>query len=241
MRTRIALVVAVPVAVITVSCFTQTASAHSAPTTTTARTVPTTAQDHAHRHAVTFGLPFDSGAAVLVPRSSPIKPLTSRRLRTVPRSTTHTSKAPAKPTGSAQPPTAPAKVVPATPTTMLTPTTLAPSPIAPTATAAATIVPTTTATTAPAPASPTTTGPVDTVTPEERAEWEQVALCEEGGDWQYDGGSYSGGLGISRANWDAYGGLEYAPDGAAATEDQQIMVAERIQFDPPDRDGCSGW
>lgn len=124
---------------------------------------------------------------------------------------------------------------------MLTPTTLAPSPIAPTATAAATIVPTTTATTAPAPASPTTTGPVDTVTPEERAEWEQVALCEEGGDWQYDGGSYSGGLGISRANWDAYGGLEYAPDGAAATEDQQIMVAERIQFDPPDRDGCSGW
>jgi hypothetical protein len=79
------------------------------------------------------------------------------------------------------------------------------------------------------------------VTPEQRAAWEQVAMCEEGGNWQYDGGSYSGGLGISRANWDAYGGLEFAPEGAAATEDQQIMVAERIQFDPPDRYGCSGW
>ena len=40
MRTRIALVATVPVAVITVSTFTQTATAQSAPTTTTAHTVP---------------------------------------------------------------------------------------------------------------------------------------------------------------------------------------------------------
>ena len=53
--------------------------------------------------------------------------------------------------------------------------------------------------------------------------------------------SFSGGLGISRANWDAYGGLEFAPEGADASEDQQIMVAERIQPSPPDQSGCSGW
>jgi resuscitation-promoting factor RpfA len=93
----------------------------------------------------------------------------------------------------------------------------------------------------PAPAAPVPSGPVDTVTPYEREAWEQVAMCEEGGNWQSDGSTFSGGLGISRANWDAYGGLQYAPEGAEATEDEQIMVAERIQSYPPDQDGCSGW
>ena len=91
------------------------------------------------------------------------------------------------------------------------------------------------------PAPPAPSGPVDTVTPLERAEWERVAMCEEGGDWSAGGGRFSGGLGITRSNWDAYGGLEFAPEGAMATEDQQIMVAERIQFDPPDQNGCRGW
>ncbi len=83
--------------------------------------------------------------------------------------------------------------------------------------------------------------PVDTVTPEQRAAWERVAMCEEGGNWQADGGRFSGGLGISRANWIAYGGGEFAPEGAMATEDQQIMVAERIQSTAPDQYGCHGW
>jgi hypothetical protein len=94
---------------------------------------------------------------------------------------------------------------------------------------------------APAPAAPVAAGPVDTVTPEQRAEWSRVAMCEEGGDWASDGSRFSGGLGITRANWAAYGGEQYAPEGAMATEDEQIMVAERIQFDPPDQYGCSGW
>jgi hypothetical protein len=95
---------------------------------------------------------------------------------------------------------------------------------------------------APAPVAPAApAGPVDTVTPEQRAEWSRVAMCEEGGDWASDGSRFSGGLGITRANWAAYGGEEYAPEGAMATEDEQIMVAERIQFDPPDQYGCSGW
>jgi hypothetical protein len=84
-------------------------------------------------------------------------------------------------------------------------------------------------------------GPADTVTPDQRAAWERVAMCEEGGDWSADGGRFSGGLGISRANWIAYGGGEFAPEGAMATEDQQIMVAERIQSTAPDQDGCRGW
>ncbi len=97
-----------------------------------------------------------------------------------------------------------------------------------------------TAAAAPAPA-PAPTGPADTVTPDQRAAWERVAMCEEGGDWSADGGRFSGGLGISRANWIAYGGGEFAPEGAMATEDQQIMVAERIQSTAPDQDGCRGW
>ncbi len=84
-------------------------------------------------------------------------------------------------------------------------------------------------------------GPVDTVTPGERAAWERVALCEEGGDWNADGSRFSGGLGITRANWAEYGGLRYAPEGAMATEDEQIMVAERIESSPPDQYGCRGW
>jgi hypothetical protein len=111
----------------------------------------------------------------------------------------------------------------------LTPT---PPPAAP----APSPVPATPATPAPAPV-----GPVDTVTTTQRAEWERVAMCEEGGDWSSAGGRFSGGLGITRRNWSAFGGDEYAPEGAMATEDEQIMVAERIQPDPPDQYGCRGW
>jgi hypothetical protein len=95
---------------------------------------------------------------------------------------------------------------------------------------------------APAAAAPSTvTASTDTVTPEQRVAWERVALCEEGGNWSSDGGRFSGGLGITRANWDAYGGTQFAAEGAQATEDQQIMVAERIQSSPPDQNGCQGW
>ncbi len=239
MRTRIALVAAVPVAVITVSSFTQTASAHSAPTTTTAAHTVRTSASH-HPEVVAPGLPFVSNTTALIPRLSPIDAVASRHRRTVRRHTSHPSKSthvstktlPEVPAHTkAIPAAAPTSAPTAAPTLVTTPIT---APVTSTTTP-------TTAPTAPAPTPPVASGPVDTVTPEQRAAWEQVAMCEEGGNWQYDGGSYSGGLGISRANWDAYGGLEFAPEGAAATEDQQIMVAERIQFDPPDRYGCSGW
>jgi hypothetical protein len=107
---------------------------------------------------------------------------------------------------------------------------------------------TTSATAAPAPAvapvpavTAAVAGPVDTVTPAQRAAWERVAMCEEGGNWAAGGSRFSGGLGITRANWSAFGGQQFAPVGALATEDQQIMVAERIQFNPPDQYGCHAW
>ncbi len=93
----------------------------------------------------------------------------------------------------------------------------------------------------PPPPPPVPAGPVDTVTATQRAEWDRVAMCEEGGDWQSDGSRFSGGLGITRSNWDIYGGLQYAPEAAEASPDEQIMVAERIQSYPPDQDGCSSW
>ena len=91
------------------------------------------------------------------------------------------------------------------------------------------------------PPPPPAPGPVDTVTAYQRAAWDRVAMCEEGGNWQADGSRFSGGLGITRSNWASYGGLQYAPEGAEATPDQQIMVAERIQYSPPDQYGCAGW
>ena len=80
----------------------------------------------------------------------------------------------------------------------------------------------------------------DGVTDAERAAWERVAVCEEGGNWQANGSVFSGGLGITRSNWNAYGGPQFAPEGAQATEDQQIIVAMRISPNPPDQNGCTG-
>jgi hypothetical protein len=80
----------------------------------------------------------------------------------------------------------------------------------------------------------------DTVTPLERAAWERVAMCEEGGNWHADGPTYAGGLGISRANWAAFGGLRDFGNEASASEDAQILVAMRIQTNPPDQSGCTG-
>lgn len=99
---------------------------------------------------------------------------------------------------------------------------------------------TTTTTTTSPPVAPTT-APVpvqpswDTVTPYERAAWTRVAICEEGGWVGYAGAAYPDSLGISATNWWAYGG------GTNLSEDAQIMVAERIQQNPPDQYGCASW
>ena len=36
------------------------------------------------------------------------------------------------------------------------------------------------------------------------AAWDRVNMCEEGGNWHVDGSAFSGGLGMSRANWSQF-------------------------------------
>jgi hypothetical protein len=78
------------------------------------------------------------------------------------------------------------------------------------------------------------------VTPQEFVAWSKVNVCEEGGNWYVKGSEYSGGLGISNYNWGAYHGERFAPNASQATPDEQIVIAERIQSNPPDQDGCDG-
>ena len=97
-------------------------------------------------------------------------------------------------------------------------------------------------TTSAAPTATTTTSPTwaDPVTAAERAAWYRVNACEEAGYWHVRGTVYSGGLGISEANWYAYGGQRDFGAEWAATPDEQIVVAMRIDPHPPDQYGCTG-
>lgn len=63
--------------------------------------------------------------------------------------------------------------------------------------------------------------------------WDNVARCESGSDWDAGlrtnhVGTFSGGLMIMKSAWLQYGGGEFAPHAGAATREQQIIVAERI-------------
>ncbi|MFI9806257.1 transglycosylase family protein [Streptomyces sp. NPDC052301] len=62
--------------------------------------------------------------------------------------------------------------------------------------------------------------------------WDKVAECESGGSWSADtGNGYYGGLQISQADWDKYGGTQYAESADRASRSQQIAVAEKIVAD----------
>ena len=91
------------------------------------------------------------------------------------------------------------------------------------------------------PPRPPSRRPRDTVTPDQRAAWERVAMCEEGGDWTVRRRSRSAVDSGSPAPTGTPTVGPSTPRGAEATEDQQIMVAERIQSSPPDQYGCQGW
>jgi hypothetical protein len=68
------------------------------------------------------------------------------------------------------------------------------------------------------------------------AQWDELARCENGGDWNVVD-RYGGGLGIFIGTWHAFGGDEFASNPGYATKEQQIVVAERIYA----RHGISGW
>lgn len=69
--------------------------------------------------------------------------------------------------------------------------------------------------------------------------WLKVAICEESGrnDPTY------GYLGILPSTWVYFGGTKYAPLAGGATWQEQVAIAERVQSDVPDQNGCDpgGW
>ena len=72
------------------------------------------------------------------------------------------------------------------------------------------------------------------VTCAEYLAWSQVAVCEEGGWVGSSGSAYPDSLGISAANWWGNGGTD------DVSPDAQIVVALRIQTNPPDQGRCTG-
>lgn len=60
--------------------------------------------------------------------------------------------------------------------------------------------------------------------------WDQLAICESGGRWDYPpvSGGFSGGTMTWIGTWRAQGGEEFAPEPWMATREQQIIVNERI-------------
>jgi hypothetical protein len=82
---------------------------------------------------------------------------------------------------------------------------------------------------------------VSMITARDFQEWSRVNICEESGQWHVLGSRFSGGLGISNQNWVAYGGRQFAWNAAYATPAEQIVVAKRIQANPPDQHGCAAW
>ena len=76
-----------------------------------------------------------------------------------------------------------------------------------------------------------------------RSEWQNVAICEVGGNWSMTGSMYSG-IGFLNATWQHYGGTQFAPLAGQATRDQQILIGMRVtKTYIPDQYGCSpgGW
>lgn len=58
--------------------------------------------------------------------------------------------------------------------------------------------------------------------------WDAIAQCESGGNWNTNtGNGYYGGLQFSQSTWQGYGGGQYAARADQATRAQQIAVAER--------------
>jgi len=73
------------------------------------------------------------------------------------------------------------------------------------------------------------------------AEWQRVAICEEGGNWKHFSYWYPNALGIDRPNWIQFGGSVTK----VSSKITQILVAERFikhyAMSVPDQYGCHAW
>ena len=68
-----------------------------------------------------------------------------------------------------------------------------------------------------------------TVAHADTVNWDAIAQCESGGNWQINtGNGYYGGLQFSQGTWAAYGGASYAARADLASRSAQIAVAERV-------------
>ncbi len=60
-------------------------------------------------------------------------------------------------------------------------------------------------------------------------QWDRLAECESGGDWDANtGNGYYGGLQFSDRTWDGFGGERFASRADLASREQQIVIAERV-------------
>ena len=85
------------------------------------------------------------------------------------------------------------------------------------------------------------------LTPGQIAAWERVSICEESGNWHVDGSAFSGGLGMSHANWNQFNTFGFPGNAANASKLQQIRVAVAFATHyfgspnaAPDQNGCTG-
>jgi hypothetical protein len=81
--------------------------------------------------------------------------------------------------------------------------------------------------------------------PRDYQAWSRVADCESGG-WTVLGSAYPDSLGISRANYERFGGRPLAPGPVSrAARIAQVRVADRLVADYgaaiPDQHGCGAW
>ncbi|MEU6542625.1 transglycosylase family protein [Streptomyces sp. NPDC046859] len=59
--------------------------------------------------------------------------------------------------------------------------------------------------------------------------WDKVADCESGGSWSADtGNGHYGGLQLTQADWEKFGGLDFAASPDLASRSQQIAVAQDV-------------
>jgi len=80
--------------------------------------------------------------------------------------------------------------------------------------------------------------PTPTVSSSSGLNWDGVAQCESGGNWQINtGNGFYGGLQFDYSTWLAYGGGAYASRADLATREEQIAVATKLY----DARGSSPW
>ena len=133
--------------------------------------------------------------------------------------------------GKPSPPSA-TTVPTVTPTTTTVTPTLPTQPTPPVPVVQYVAPPTTTTTTTVAAPPETATAPSTDLA----AAWQQTAICEEGGRNDPTYGYY----GIIPSSWQAMGGGQFSATAGGASQQQQLVIATRIQSYPPDVGGCQG-